>query len=221
MSRIEEISRMRDIDDSFEEKYNKLRSIAVRLKKKISDQTKRIEELEQLTASSSAEANLPTILDSSKSNDTHQLRNLQKFQKQNDTLQDELDELRITDKRNVEHAAVLAKQLLEVTTELKSLKEVNANIQTTVETNSSQKSSLDQAVKEYVKQITALKEELADNKKEKEELNDASRLLKGNFISICTSNTVYYVIRLYRQTPKQGRRARQSVNWTEKGENVR
>lgn len=181
VSRIEEISRMRDVDDSFEEKYTKLRSIAVRLKKKISEQTKRIEELEKTSLSAiSNEADTSTSSDTAKSIDTQQLRNLQQLQKQNDTLQDELEELRLTDKRNVEHADVLTKQLMDMTMDLTAMKEANANIKSTSEASSNLKASLDQAVKEYVKQISALKEELTSVKKEKDEITDASKRSEGN-----------------------------------------
>lgn len=168
---------MRDVDDSFEEKYNKLRSFAVRLKKKINEQTKRIEELEQNPTSSSS-----TETDTSTLNDAAKLRNLQQLQKQNDSLQDELEALRSTDKRNIEKVEDLSKQLTDVSTELAAVKEANANIKSSVEVNSSQKSSLDQAVKEYVKQIVALKEELTGVKKEKVDINDICQQLKGKLL---------------------------------------
>lgn len=167
---------MRDIDDSFEEKYNKLRSIAVRLKKKIGEQTKRIEELEQSSASP-ASANNDAF--AANSNDT-QLRNLQQLQKQNDALQDELDALRSTAKRSAEQCEALTNQLTEVTAELAAMKMINANIKASAETNSNQKSSLDQAVKEYVKQIAALKEELVGARKQHEDGSLECTQLKGN-----------------------------------------
>lgn len=168
---------MRDIDDSFEEKYNKLRSIAVRLKKKISEQTKRIEELEQASPSSTTETDSSVI--PAKHNDAQPLRNLQQLQKQNDTLQDELDALREADKRNVDQSELLSNQLIVVTRELEEIKLINENIKTSVEANRSQKSSLDQAVKEYVKQIAALKEELEVVEKEKKEISDDCKNVKG------------------------------------------
>ncbi|XP_017463270.1 PREDICTED: GRIP and coiled-coil domain-containing protein 2 [Rhagoletis zephyria] len=47
ISRAEEMTRMRDVDESFEEKYNKMRGVAVKLKKKLQEQTVRNEEWEQ------------------------------------------------------------------------------------------------------------------------------------------------------------------------------
>ncbi|XP_055607968.1 GRIP and coiled-coil domain-containing protein 2-like [Uranotaenia lowii] len=47
ISRLEEAGRMRDLEDSFEEKYNKLRALAVRLKKKVSEQTLTLQQYEK------------------------------------------------------------------------------------------------------------------------------------------------------------------------------
>ena len=46
VSRVEEVNRMKDIEDSFEERYNKLKLIAIKLKKKAADQDKIIKELQ-------------------------------------------------------------------------------------------------------------------------------------------------------------------------------
>uniref|UniRef100_A0A034V9Q6 GRIP and coiled-coil domain-containing protein 2 n=1 Tax=Bactrocera dorsalis TaxID=27457 RepID=A0A034V9Q6_BACDO len=47
ISRAEELSRLREIDDTFEEKYNKMRGLAVKLKKKLQEQTGQLQEMEQ------------------------------------------------------------------------------------------------------------------------------------------------------------------------------
>jgi len=46
VSRAEELSRMKDIEDSFEDRYAKLKLVAIKLKKKVADQAKLIGELE-------------------------------------------------------------------------------------------------------------------------------------------------------------------------------
>ena len=46
VSRAEEVNRMKDIEDSFEDRYNKLKLIAIKLKKKAADQDKIIKELQ-------------------------------------------------------------------------------------------------------------------------------------------------------------------------------
>ena len=46
VSKAEEISRMKDIEDSFEDRYAKLKLVAIKLKKKVADQSKIMEDLE-------------------------------------------------------------------------------------------------------------------------------------------------------------------------------
>ena len=46
VSRVEEQNRMRDVEDSFEDRYSKLKLIAIKLKKKCGDQAKTIQELQ-------------------------------------------------------------------------------------------------------------------------------------------------------------------------------
>merc|ERR1719445_2078511 len=46
VSRVEEQNRMKDVEDSFEERYSKLKLIAIKLKKKVADQDKIIKEME-------------------------------------------------------------------------------------------------------------------------------------------------------------------------------
>ena len=48
VSRVEEFSRMKDVEDSFEDRYSKLKLVAIKLKKKVNEQTKIIEELERM-----------------------------------------------------------------------------------------------------------------------------------------------------------------------------
>ena len=46
VSRVEEQNRMRDVEDSFEDRYSKLKLIAIKLKKKCGEQAKTIQELQ-------------------------------------------------------------------------------------------------------------------------------------------------------------------------------
>ncbi|EDV94967.1 GRIP and coiled-coil domain-containing protein 2 [Drosophila grimshawi] len=50
ISRAEELSRLRELDDGYEEKYNKLRALAAKLKKKLQEQTHQIKSMEQAGA---------------------------------------------------------------------------------------------------------------------------------------------------------------------------
>ncbi|XP_062121665.1 GRIP and coiled-coil domain-containing protein 2 [Drosophila sulfurigaster albostrigata] len=47
ISRAEELSRLRELDDGYEEKYNKLRTLTVKLKKKLQEQMQQIKDMEQ------------------------------------------------------------------------------------------------------------------------------------------------------------------------------
>lgn len=60
ISRAEELSRLRELDDGYEEKYNKLRALAAKLKKKLQEQTQQIKTMEQAGATK-LEAELETI----------------------------------------------------------------------------------------------------------------------------------------------------------------
>lgn len=77
ISRADESFRLKEIEDSFEEKYNKLRTLAVKLKKKVTEQNSVIAKLE-------AEKNHD-------SNNKVQVKSLQNLQNENDKLLDELE----------------------------------------------------------------------------------------------------------------------------------
>lgn len=77
ISRADESFRLKEIEDSFEEKYNKLRTLAVKLKKKVTEQNSVIAKLE-------AERNHD-------SNNKVQVKSLQNLQNENDKLLDELE----------------------------------------------------------------------------------------------------------------------------------
>lgn len=44
VSKVEEIHRMKDVEDSLEDRYNKLKMLAVRMKKKIAEQNTQLQE---------------------------------------------------------------------------------------------------------------------------------------------------------------------------------
>lgn len=64
--------RLKELEDCLEEKYSKLKIMAIKLKKKVAEQQATIQKLESAT-------------------ETPQFRNIQAFQKENDRLQDEID----------------------------------------------------------------------------------------------------------------------------------
>ena len=50
VSKVEEIHRMKDVEDSLEDRYNKLKMLAVRMKKKIAEQNIQLQEKENQLA---------------------------------------------------------------------------------------------------------------------------------------------------------------------------
>ena len=50
VSKMEEIHRMKDVEDSLEDRYNKLKMLAVRMKKKIAEQNIQLQEKENRLA---------------------------------------------------------------------------------------------------------------------------------------------------------------------------
>lgn len=87
ISRADESFRLKEIEDSFEEKYNKLRILAVKLKKKVTEQNSVIAKLE-------TERNHD-------SNNKVQVKSLQNLQNENDKLLDEI-ELMKSQQKNVD-----------------------------------------------------------------------------------------------------------------------
>lgn len=85
ISRADESFRLKEIEDSFEEKYNKLRTLAVKLKKKVTEQNLVIAKLE-------TERN-------HESNNKVQVKSLQNLQNENDKLLDELELLKSQQKK--------------------------------------------------------------------------------------------------------------------------
>lgn len=105
ISRAEEISRLREVDESLEEKYNKLRILASKLKKKCQEQAEILLKMDVEKAA----------------------KNLQALQRENDKLQDEIEELKKkgssteeTDLKKERESFVLIKKELEK--EIDSLK---------------------------------------------------------------------------------------------------
>lgn len=170
VSRVEEMARMRDIDDSFEEKYNRLRAVAIKLKKKVAEQTKLLADLE---SKNNVICDEEIQISSKLGNIEVQVRNLQSLQSENDRLQDKLEVIELERKElNVTVAKLSA--------ELANVKSSTADTESDVMESNKQKNALEQACKEYVKQIQALKEDINAGKVIHKALNDELNKLKGN-----------------------------------------
>lgn len=171
VSRVEEMARMRDIDDSFEEKYNRLRAVAIKLKKKVAEQTKLLADLE---SKNNRNSNEEVQITSKLGNIEVQVRNLQSLQSENDRLQDKLEVIELERK---EFNVTVAK----LSAELANVKSSSADTESDVMASNKQKNALEQACKEYVKQIQALKDEINAGKVTQKAMNDELNKLNGNF----------------------------------------
>lgn len=170
ISRAEEVNRMRDIEESFEEKYNKLRVLAVKLKKKVAEQTSIIQTLESRNNDNTNEGQQIT---SKLGAMEVQVKNLQLLQSENDRLLDELEKLRSDGKKKQLDLDRARAELDKVRNELVELKSNE------VHTSDVKKNNSNQAIKEYVKQIQSLKDENAEYVVVKKSLENELIKLKG------------------------------------------
>lgn len=174
---------MRDVEDSFEEKYNKLRQLAVKLKRKCSEQAQRIDELlaaaDQPTATTtttSSSASMPTVAD------PQHARNLQHMQREHDKLLDELDAARADRRTLGARADALTTELAEVRAELSAAQSTLDDVRCSADAGQTQRAGLDLAVREYAKQIQQLKDEVAGAKQAHQAAAEEVTKLKGEFL---------------------------------------
>lgn len=157
ISRADEVARMRDIEDSFEEKYNKLRGLALKLKKKIAEQQAIIAKHESAQSVStetttSPPAAVPTPTPA-------QAQNLILMQKENDRLLDQIDAMKSEQKQYKSEINQLNQQIKKVEEDAKSLRIVNEDIKATADANLKIKGALDEQIRAGEKQIETLKNE--------------------------------------------------------------
>lgn len=160
ISRADEMARMRDVEDSFEDKYNKLRGFAVKLKKKVAEQQAIITKLESSTP----------LAPPTEANASINIQNLKILQTENDKLQDKIDNMTIERKKYKSEIEELNRMKRKFEEELKSLKIVNEDIKAGADTNQMMKSALNEQIKAGEKQIEALKN---DNRNVSQQLKNA------------------------------------------------
>lgn len=173
ISRAEEINRMRDIEESFEEKYNKLRVLAVKLKKKVTEQSSIIQTLESRNNDNTNEG---VQITSKLGAMEVQVKNLQLLQSENDRLLDELETVRSDRKKDQHESDKVRAELDKISNELADVRRND------VHTNDAKKENSNKAIKEYLKQIQGLKDENAENLVIKKSLENELIKLKGKDI---------------------------------------
>uniref|UniRef100_A0A182T179 GRIP domain-containing protein n=1 Tax=Anopheles maculatus TaxID=74869 RepID=A0A182T179_9DIPT len=163
ISRVEDVARLREIDESYEEKYIKLRSLAVKLKKKVAEQTVLLQKYEKegsagsvMGAAAASETALQTVT-----------KNVQTLQTENDRLQDQLDGM-------TKEITKLRDELDQKSIELTTL----AQVQKDVEGTSKDRTTLETAIREYQTQIQNLKREKDAFQMAKKEIDAENQRLK-------------------------------------------
>uniref|UniRef100_A0A182K560 GRIP domain-containing protein n=1 Tax=Anopheles christyi TaxID=43041 RepID=A0A182K560_9DIPT len=160
ISRVEDVARLREIDESFEEKYIKLRSLAVKLKKKVAEQTVLLQKYEKeasTVTNSTADVSVQAMN-----------KNVQTLQAENDRLQDQLDSM------SQEMAKVRA-ELEQKSIELTTLEQVQKDVEGT----SKDRNALETAIREYQTQIQNLKREKEAFQLAKKEIDAENQRLKA------------------------------------------
>uniref|UniRef100_A0A182NSM2 GRIP domain-containing protein n=1 Tax=Anopheles dirus TaxID=7168 RepID=A0A182NSM2_9DIPT len=162
ISRVEDVARQREIDESFEEKYIKLRSLAVKLKKKVAEQT-------VLLAKYEKEGIVPVGAPNSEGSQQMVSKNLQTLQTENDRLQDQLDSTQ-------QELTKLREKLEQKSIELATSEQV----QKEVEGTSKDRNALETAIREYQTQIQNLKREKDAFQLAKKEIDAENQRLKAS-----------------------------------------
>lgn len=137
ISKVDEVARLREVDESFEEKYNKLRALAVKLKKKVQEQAAYITTLERDSQKSGE--------DKSEITTKLKVKNLQALQNENDKLLDEVEKLKAA---NHDYE----KKVKSLEAEMSDIKNCSSN-------EKMDKTKLDNTIKACQTQIKSLKQE--------------------------------------------------------------
>lgn len=180
ISKMDESNRMRDIEDCFEEKYNKLRALAVKLKRKVAEQSAHIAKLESKHSQNSDEG----IQITSKLGAIEvQVKNLQSLQSENDSLQDRIEQLTAEKQKNDHLIHELSETVAKLKTDMMAVEMANENLRSGVMEHSKIKGKFDQAIQEYQTQVHSLKAELNSGSILKKDMEIEMNKCRGNFYS--------------------------------------
>ncbi|XP_058130592.1 GRIP and coiled-coil domain-containing protein 2 [Anopheles ziemanni] len=177
ISRVEDVARMREVDESFEEKYIKLRSLAVKLKRKVAEQTVMLQKYEKEASNAAAIVGAvvtttnPVAVDATAQQQTVN-KNLQTLQAENDRLEDRLENLR-------QEMVTLHEELDRKTVELATMEQLQKDVKET----GKDRSTLESAIREYQTQIQNLKREKDAFQLAKREIDAENQRLKASLKS--------------------------------------
>ncbi|KRG00826.1 GRIP and coiled-coil domain-containing protein 2 isoform X1 [Drosophila mojavensis] len=160
ISRAEELNRLRELDDGYEDKYNKLRSLAMKLKKKLQEQTQQIQSMEQAGA-----AKLEAEVEAIKSAQVQLQQDLNAARAENQKLKSK-DKSKSSNVLNLEIEAAekslseVSAKLLAKSTDLEALRETLVSKENTITQLRQEISILEQAQDGEAAHCKQLKQEI-------------------------------------------------------------
>ncbi|PSN47728.1 hypothetical protein C0J52_04605 [Blattella germanica] len=174
ISRAEESARLKDLEESFEERYTKLRTVAVRLKKKVSELTTQQTQLETDKKKLSAEK---SDLQAKITQLSSHAKNLQSMQQEYDRLQDELESQKAEVKQLTKTLEAAVTESTNIKVQLEECQQERESKCRELEMCSKEKHNLETANKELASQVLSLKKEKdAENMAKKEKERELKRL---------------------------------------------
>ncbi|XP_046989493.1 GRIP and coiled-coil domain-containing protein 2 [Schistocerca americana] len=157
ISKTEEQARLKDLEDTFEERYTKLRTVAVRLKKRVAELTAHLTQLEAernklLTDKQELQACVTQM--------SAQAKHLQTLQQEYDKLQDTLEQQKAEMSKAKKNQDTALADLEKLRKHLEQCLEEKLNVEKLLESCSSEKLTLERTWKEQTNQLKNLRKEV-------------------------------------------------------------
>lgn len=157
ISKTEEQARLKDLEDSFEERYTKLRTVAVRLKKRVAELTAHLTQLEAernklLTDKQELQACVTQM--------SAQAKNLQTLQQEYDKLEDTLEQQKAEMNKAKKNQDTALADIAKLRKELEQCLEEKTSMEKLMETCNSEKLTLERTRKEQTNQLKNLRKEV-------------------------------------------------------------
>ncbi|KAG7153296.1 GRIP and coiled-coil domain-containing protein 2-like [Homarus americanus] len=177
ISRAEDTQRMKELEDTFEERYMKLKSVAIKLKKRVAELTAQLNSSEEnRNKLASEKEDLKKKVDVGvKDNMKAVSKNIQVLQGEIDRLQDEVDSKTKELKDQGKQLNSAAEQLATVKSELANVQDENEILNRTVKNLEVTISSQEDAAGSLRGQITSLEKRLAAEIEKQQTLEDRRR----------------------------------------------
>lgn len=169
ISRLDEAARLRDLEGSWEERYTKLRTLALKLKGKVKELS------EQLTQERNDRLEIQNKL-------TSVNRNLQSIQTEHDKLLDQYELISKENKNHVKEITRLSNDNDSMKQNLQVKSETILKLEHELQLVTKEKVGSNSAVKQYVNQIQNLKKDIEKNAACKKELENKILVLENTLV---------------------------------------